>query len=409
MTSIGAPSRDRFIDAAASVAGSLCRDALWAGDVCTWIGPQAAADGTIEHRTLDGGLYNGAVGVALFLAEAAALTDDALFRATAVGAARFAVENRARATAPPVAGVFSGDGGFALALMRIGDVLGHAEFSARGLDVARDITTRPLDRMGLDLMAGAAGALVVSFVVARRVRADGFADACERFAAHLLASARVRDDAMSWDTMPGLTDDHATGFAHGASGIAYALLLAYDVTQRREHLDAALAAIRYEDRLYVASAGNWADPRRGARYPDGGVAYTRAWCYGAPGMAIARARAATSHGQRSATLRSSVEATLGAFSDADLSLCHGAFGVADSIRVALTALPELSDRAATAIAAREESALAAHLDNDVPWACGVVRASESPSLMLGMAGIGHYFARRARPEIPSVVAPGASA
>ena len=42
--------------------------------------------------------------------------------------------------------------------------------------------------------------------------------------------------------------------------------------------------------------------------------------------------------------------------------------------------------------------------NDLPWPCGVNGGGETPNLMLGLAGIGHFFLRcYASHEMPSLL------
>jgi lantibiotic modifying enzyme len=42
----------------------------------------------------------------------------------------------------------------------------------------------------------------------------------------------------------------------------------------------------------------------------------------------------------------------------------------------------------------------------VPWPCGLYEANETPGLMLGLAGIGHFYLRMADPgRTPTVLLP----
>src|SRR5579885_2025826 len=77
-----------FLETAVSIALRLCRDAIWAGDRCNWVGPAMEGSGwTIVHKSLGPDLYSGTSGIALFLAEIATRTDERLVRKTARGAA----------------------------------------------------------------------------------------------------------------------------------------------------------------------------------------------------------------------------------------------------------------------------------------------------------------------------------
>ena len=43
-----------------------------------------------------------------------------------------------------------------------------------------------------------------------------------------------------------------------------------------------------------------------------------------------------------------------------------------------------------------------YLEREDDWPCGV-GAGENPSLMVGMAGIGHFYLRLGAPQVPEVV------
>jgi hypothetical protein len=46
-------------------------------------------------------------------------------------------------------------------------------------------------------------------------------------------------------------------------------------------------------------------------------------------------------------------------------------------------------------------------DAGMPWPCGVMDAGETPNLLLGLAGIGHFFLRLYdSAQVPTVLLPG---
>jgi lantibiotic modifying enzyme len=85
---------------------------------------------------------------------------------------------------------------------------------------------------------------------------------------------------------------------------------------------------------------------------------------------------------------------------ASYTLCHGQLGAAACALAAAEALGDAEGRvAALATAAR---GLAAHGHDPSAWASGV-RRGPHPSLMLGQAGIGHFYLRLASSATPSVL------
>lgn len=77
--------RDRFLETAARIGARICRDAIWAGDRCNWLGDSMEKlDGAwkVAHRALTPDLYGGTSGIALFLNRLYAFTGEKIFRET---------------------------------------------------------------------------------------------------------------------------------------------------------------------------------------------------------------------------------------------------------------------------------------------------------------------------------------
>src|ERR1700742_1006307 len=100
-----------FLDVAASLGRRLCRDALWAGERCNWLGDsRELIDGnwTVGHRALGPDLYQGTSGIALFLAALYRLTSEPVLRATALGALAHAHAQARKMPAALRIGLYSG-------------------------------------------------------------------------------------------------------------------------------------------------------------------------------------------------------------------------------------------------------------------------------------------------------------
>src|SRR6266496_2434301 len=110
-----------------------------------------------------------------------------------------------------------------------------------------------------------------------------------------------------------------TGYAHGASGFAHALLELYAVTRDDRYRYGAEQVMAYERACFDAQERNWpdfrymelseyvsygrtAELRRLLRAGQALTPYKRtcmtAWCHGAPGIGLARLRAAVLLGNR---------------------------------------------------------------------------------------------------------------
>ena len=274
----------------------------------------------------------------------------------------------------------------------------------------------------LDVIGGNAGAIPALLAMSR----DGVLEHARELAVtlgeELCQTATWEGTSCTWDpevaSGAGTASAPLTGMSHGASGIAVALLELYAETKREEFLDTARGALAYEEALFDPAVGNWPD-LRGVDEP-GSIprqpSYGRAWCHGAPGIALARLRALTldpSRGEAYATMaRAGLATTLEAIDknlrhpEHDTSLCHGLGGL---IAIVLTAGRLLEDDSYLARAFSVARALIDRHASSGNWPSGLVSRGPNPSLMLGSAGIGYCFLRLHDPKtVPSILllAPG---
>lgn len=419
-------TREDALKVAHCIARRLVAKALWSGDTCTWIislmGPPGA-DGTLGIRQETAGpeLYQGTAGIGVFLAECDRLTGDRTLRRTAAGAFRHAVRI---ATSRPYGqlGFFSGDAGVAHALHRYEQCSGDTEFAeaARRLIVA--FSGRERADTATDIMSGAAGTLLGAVSLH-----EGFGpvalDVARVCGEQLLAQSRHGAGGWSWFPSNANARD-LTGLAHGAAGIAHALLELFVATNDESYRFAAEQGFAYEREFRTGD--NWLDLRHTAAFqyvrrhpttpaharreaaevPPYAAKTMTAWCHGAPGIALTRLRAYALLGRE--IYRADAEMAVKTVRDAllrrapsgDFSLCHGAAGLSETLLLAATVLDdtdaETDARRIAAHACRYELAGA-------PWPSGTLNGSYEPSLLLGEAGIGLHYLRLASPDVPSVL------
>jgi lantibiotic modifying enzyme len=198
-----------------------------------------------------------------------------------------------------------------------------------------------------------------------------------------------------------------TGLSHGAAGIGLALFELYAATGRPHFLETARGAFAYEDTFFDPRAGNWRDLRLTPRI----LPFARAWCHGAPGIALSRLRAAALDPERSeaylimarkaiATTLDSIEEKL-ATPKCDATPCNGLTGLIEIVWIAAHVLEERSYRIRALSAA--EILTARHAASG-DWPSGAPSGGPNPSLMLGTAGIGYTFLRLHDPDrVPSIL------
>ncbi len=366
-----------------------------------WIGDEvdvvASPDGSVLRTgRVDDGLLTGRAGIALALAAAARHAgDDSLARLAAVTIAD-ALDAR-REPRRHGLGWQSGDLGIAEAAERVAGLLGRPDLAARGRRLAHRVVTllAGADDVWLpgypDLLDGSAGHLLAVLGAALPASAEPVRTAAAaRLVADLHARA-VRDDLGARWPMAG-TDRAVTGFAHGSSGVALALLAADAAGVRGVDEELVAAAWAWEDAWYGADDGGWYDLR--LEEPVIGLA----WCHGAPGIGIAaalRSRLGDDDGQATylRATRSVARAQRRLPDDPadDATMCHGRAGI---VELHLAGADARWDSAGASAGEHLRAAQAAASwiaggigdDGTTTWTHGV-RGGLSPAVLDGTAGV----------------------
>jgi len=272
----------------------IVREAVWHGRRCTWIGSRQTREGRHAYGALDGNLYAGTSGVAVFLAELYAAFQEPEVGRTARGAIRQALSAADRRSGPDGLGLYDGWSGVAVAAARVGGRLGEDEFLDQAQELLRRLAGAALvDSPGFDLTQGRAGAIIAFLALHAETGDSWFLDAATRLGNDLLATAEQSDGAWSWRVPDGAYRANLTGLSHGTAGVALALSELAFASGERRFLDAGAGALRYERGWFDHDARNWRDLRdepRGAKQGSGPKRFATHWCHGAPGIALSRLR-----------------------------------------------------------------------------------------------------------------------
>ena len=141
-----------------------------------------------------------------------------------------------------------------------------------------------------------------------------------------------------------------------------------------------------------------------------GPSYAVAWCHGSPGIGLSRLRA-LELGFGANAVRKALDAAIVSTGisieqrvepGGSYCLCHGTGGNAELLLESAGFLkrPDLVVRAENAA---KVTASTFHAQ-DLPWPCGIMGGGESPTFMIGIAGIGYSYLRMYNPAlIPSVL------
>lgn len=351
------------------------------------------------QRVDDAGIFNGRIGEGLFLAALHASTRDPALREAAL---RVLAPLRARIRAPGSTAALAEEIGFGLtglgaviyALVRIGRFLDESALPEEARALAAGLTPGLVRRDDkLEVFWGVAGTILGLLAL------DG-PDAVERATwcgEHLLRMRREDPGSglRAWATS-GVVPE--TGFAHGSSGIAHALLELHRCTGDGRLYDAAMEAFAFERSVYREDLREWPDRRdQPADRP-----LMSSWCHGAPGVGLSRLAALDvvrpdDEPAIASDLLLALRKTSAAGPGGMNNLCCGTFGRVDilleaSRRLENPTLERQARRMADDCLARADGAGFTLPDY----------AEEEPHLRAGLwqglAGVGYALLRLADPE-----------
>jgi len=366
-----------------------------------WALDAVGAAWTPVHRVQTCAVYDGTAGIALFLGRLFEFTEDRLQKEAAVGAINHAMAASAEMPEQVRPGFYSGAAGVAFVALELGTIWDDSRMVARGLRDLKTACSGTPNEAWVDIISGSAGTIQLLLDVAARFNQPELVNLAAAHGKMLLGAARRTDAGWSWDTLQGQSEQHLCGYGHGAGGIGCALLELWAETGNAEYRHACLEAFRYERSHFSPEHHNWPDLRNMTGYmPAGQQAYAVAWCHGGPGIGLARLRALELLRAEEATARDLDEAfqtTVAACSNVvfpnsgNLCLCHGMGGNADL----LLASSDIQGRHDLRLVAENvgHQAIAQIRTPDLPWPCGVTTGGETPNLMIGLSGIGHFFLR----------------
>lgn len=347
-------------------------------------------------------LYGGTAGVALFLAAAFAVSREEPLRqaaAAALAPLAGAIEEDAGALARQLPlGGFSGLGGLLFVLAHARGLLDQPRLGALGTALAAAISAELVERdRDLDVVAGAAGLVLGAAALARLAPGGAPRELVGLAAAHLARAARELEGGVAWGPpeRPALC-----GFAHGNSGIALALQQAEGLWPGRGFGELAGAATDWERRHRVDEEGNWRDLRPEAE----GSAGFAAWCHGAAGIAVARARLLELRDlpEWRDDLRLAIEGTRRSALAAG-HLCCGQAGLDE----ALLEVGRRTGDADLAAEARTRGLARLRAARRAGWLArpGLPAHVSAPGMMQGLSGIGYGLLRLGSPAglLPSLL------
>lgn len=349
-------------------------------------------DNQFRLTVLDFSLYSGTLGIAMFLGLMYGQTGKSVYRDAAVANFRYVLSVMERMGEDELLpSVFNGSGtiiyaGFFLdALWEFpeGRQAAMAQLERIRQDTPEEAKDNGSDELQpqLDFLDGYAGIVTLCLHI------------WERFAEpEALETARMYADKL----IQLLERDQVrlVGFAHGSSGMLYALRKLEKAGLLSPESELIEAMLAFEQQQYERTRANWKDLRSHAEDPFA----AHYWCHGAPGVLLGRSeleQAGIDQADREMLLDAMVEH---ASINPRMSLCHGVFGMTD-ILLTLKEQPGWQSYASTIDAAVWRLASR----SDIASKIAGMKDRGLVSLMLGVAGIGWACLRLVHPRHPSVL------
>lgn len=350
-------------------------------------------------------LYNGAPGLALFLAAHGSIKRCVASSQLAVAAVSGLRENLKGAGAARFArslglGGGAGIGSIVYALTVLGSLLRDQELHDDAVIAARLVTDELIaaDR-ALDVMGGAAGCILGLLKLHGEAGDDDALALAIRCGEHLLRT-RPNGGRGIW-VGANIGPTALTGMAHGAAGFAYAFASLSAVTGRDDFAKVTRDCLDFENDHFSEEQGNWRDLRPAAARRSGQSPCR--WCYGAGGIGLSRIGVLKKHSADAASLRidiaravESVKRTWPAPVD---TLCCGNLWNIELLNESATHLnrPDLKQ---TALCRLTQILLKGRAVGDYAWSAGDKRFNLG--LFLGIAGVGYSTLRQINRRLPNI-------
>jgi type 2 lantibiotic biosynthesis protein LanM len=397
---------EQCLAAAVSIGEELMGKAVRGSRDATWIGLnlEDLRQWRWSLSPVGTDVYEGTGGMALFFAYLAQRTGRADFEALA----RAALESvRERWREPergggPGVGVFVGRGAAVYVLGHLASLwnepvlMDEVLSGLPALEPLIDADTR------LDLLSGSAGLAVALLGLHRKTGDARLLRAAKRCGDRLMATALpMGEGAVGWKGEVGTQP--LAGLSHGVAGISWALLELADAVGDERYAVLARQGLAYERKLFVPERGNWKDLRAPGSTVSGTQGHFMAmWCHGAAGIALGRLRSLRymDGPQVRAELTTALETTQRSGFGGNHCLCHGDVGNLEVLHLAGEALGE-PRWTRTAL---RRACFVLRQAREGGWRCGLPGGSESPGMLMGLAGIGHGLLRLSSPAlVPSVL------
>jgi tRNA A-37 threonylcarbamoyl transferase component Bud32 len=390
-----AETNEHYRQLARKLGDTICREAKVYPDGrgVTWVTRHPSAN-HIEARDIN----LGSSGTILALSELVSELGVATHRETLAAAARY-LSATTHMAPDPLPGLYVGEAGVGLALLRAGQALGDRRLLDAAIEKGRLVSSAP--HASPDLFNGTAGRLRFHLWLWGETQDREQLGFAVEAGEYLLACGQVPSHGEFMWVIPagydGLSGNAYLGYAHGAAGIGDALLYLYEATSDERFLEAAQSAGRWLARQSVPTL----EDGTGLAWPTipGSAPAMPFWCHGATGIGRFFLHLAQMHafpGAGQILIQAARSVSLGA-RWAGPTQCHGLSG---NIEFLLDMFQFTGDDAYLADAhqlARLLEAFSRERDGLLVWSSDSPEVV-TPDYMIGYSGVAVCLLRLGAPE-----------
>lgn len=368
-------------------------------------------------------IYNGTTGEGLFLFELFNQTmNDKYLK---YGSKAFDwVHSRANEVATSHPGLFTGRMSVSIGFLRAYEITKNEKYLEVVRQIAKEFLELKIRSIPIDFINGLSGVTLGLTKIYSVLGEKWLLRLIESNINKIIDSIQVAEKGIYWDRS-GKQIRGLCGFSHGASGVGYVLLELGNYFDIQSLLWLGQQAFHYENQYLDLSQKNWPDFRKGAytlneenefasNYDRANVKFftegkfINAWCHGAAGIAIARARAFEITGKSIwkndflTCVEKTYETHIASRIMGSFTLCHGAAGNGE---VFLEAHRIFGDSKYLNYAIMIAERAIEEFEESKTYTSGTqTPTTNDPTMFLGTAGIGYYYLRVIDPNnVPSML------
>ena len=243
---------ESYKQAAITIANKICRDAVWHGETCNWTGLAIDENSTgksVYTRALPPDFYDGVAGVTFFLLQVYSIQPHPIILKTLKGALHQLTTTDVNEK-KQLNGFYQGKAGVIFVLKMAAQILDDRKMDKVAEKRLTDLLHAAEKEEQNDIISGLAGIILfLMFLYKLDNKRDDLLNHAIKLGIILLSRAEKNLNGYSWKTIDNALSN-LTGYAHGASGIATALIELYAITKDEEFLFATKEAFRYENLFF---------------------------------------------------------------------------------------------------------------------------------------------------------------